>query len=254
MFGLKNVSGSCWVNTCLQALFRIPEVQARYSSELFEQENEIDKQLRTIWISKGTHGLHEFFESVRTETMPAGNDIGDSHELLQFLCDKLSFLDKLFRFKIADTITCVHCKHQDIQEDTVIEFSIATFERNALIKTCIEDTVKPNKIDGWKCEKCSRVGCLKQQLIGSFPKVMMFHLLPTNGTVEYSSILSLNKHQYALLSVSCFNGGHWWSYGRDMPVGSNWYTLNDQLISNHGPKQFPLSSNMRLLIYYRIEN
>jgi ubiquitin C-terminal hydrolase len=82
----------------------------------------------------------------------------------------------------------------------------------------------------------------------------MFHLLPTNGTVEYSSILSLNKHQYALLSVSCFNGGHWWSYGRDMPVGSNWYTLNDQLISNHGPKQFPLSSNMRLLIYYRIEN
>jgi Holliday junction DNA helicase RuvB len=28
----------------------------------------------------------------------------------------------------------------------------------------------------------------------------------------------------------------------------------DMNITEHGPKQFPLSSNMRLLIYYRLEN
>ena len=31
--------------------------------------------------------------------MPAGQGIGDSHELLVHLCDKLSYLDQLFRFK-----------------------------------------------------------------------------------------------------------------------------------------------------------
>jgi hypothetical protein len=32
------------------------------------------------------------------------------------------------------------------------------------------------------------------------------------------------------------------------------YTLDDSNITEHGPKQFPVSGNMRLLIYYRLEN
>lgn len=254
MFGLNNFRGSCWVNTCIQAVLRIPEVQERYNAETFDKDNLIDECLCKIWKSKGEDGLKQFFDVVRTDTMPAGNGIGDTHELLQYLCDKLPFLDKLMRFKIADSITCSNCDAKEIKEDSVIEFPISSNETNRPMINCIAEAVSENIIEEWKCEKCNKTGCKKQQLIGSFPKVMMFHMIPTEGSVEYSSILALNKHQYALISVSCYNGMHWWGYGRNMPPGSSWYTLNDRQVQEHGPKQFPVSNKMRLLIYYRLEN
>jgi uncharacterized UBP type Zn finger protein len=254
MFGLHNYRGSCWVNTCIQAVFRIPEVQERYNTNSFDNGNIIDECLCKIWRTKGEDGLKQLFDAVRTEVMPAGNGIGDSHELLQYLCDKLPFLDELVRFKIADSIECVSCKEKDIKEDSVIEFSISSDSKNRPMIDCITEAVKETTIDEWKCEKCGKQGCKKQQLIGSFPKVMMFHMIPTSGSVDYSSILALNKRQYALISVSCFNGGHWWGYGRNMPPGSSWFTINDTQLHEHGPKQFPISNKMRLLIYYRLEN
>lgn len=254
MFGLHNFRGSCWVNACLQCVFRIPDVQERYNTGTFDKENVIDECLCNLWKSKGETGLKEFFESVRTDTMPAGRDIGDSHELLQYLCDKLPYLDKLLRFKIADSIQCKNCGHKETKEDSVIEFSIATDQKNVPLINCIADVVKPCEIAEWKCEKCGNLGCTKQQLIGSFPKVMLFHIIPLDGTTQYTSILGLNKRQYALTSIGCYNGAHWWAYGRNMPPGSSWYTLDDTRVQEHSPKQFPLSNRARLLIYYRLEN
>jgi uncharacterized UBP type Zn finger protein len=254
MFGLSNFRGSCWVNTCIQAIFRIPEVQERYDKETFDKDNIIDECLCKIWKSNGEDGLKQFFDVVRTDTMPAGNGIGDTHELLQYVCDKLPFVDELMRFKIADSITCINCNTRELKEDSVIEFPISSNEKNRPMINCIAEAVQEHTIDEWKCEKCKKTGCKKQQLIGSFPKVMLFHMIPTEGSVDYSSILALNNHQYALISVSCYNGMHWWGYGRNMPPGSSWYTLNDRQVQEHGPKQFPISNKMRLLIYYRLEN
>jgi len=254
MFGLKNFSGSCWVNTCLQGIFRIPEVQHRYNNDTFDKDNVIDECLSKIWKSKGEDGLKDFFGAVRTGVMPAGNGIGDAHELNVYLCDKLPFLDELMRFKIADSVTCIHCGDKQLKEDSVVEFSIATEERNKRMIDCISESVKENTLEDWKCEKCNKQGCKKQQLIGSFPRVMVFHVVSNDGSIDYSSILALNKRQYALISVSCFNGGHWWGYGRNIPPGNSWYTLNDRQVHEHGPKQFPVSNKMKILIYYRLEN
>ena len=242
------------MNACLQSIFRIPDVQARYSAGTFESGNLIDECLCKIWQTKGEDGLKQLFEVVRTHTMPAGQGIGDSHELLQYLCDKLPYLDNLMRFKIADSIICKNCGHKEVKEDSVTEFSIATEKKNVPLTDCIAEVVKPIEVEEWKCEKCGKLGCTKQQLIGSFPKVMMFHLIPLDGWVEYSSILGLNKKQYALCSVACYNGVHWWAYGRNMPIGSSWYTFDDRHVVEHGSKQFPISTKMRLLIYYRLEN
>jgi ubiquitin C-terminal hydrolase len=253
MFGLKNIRGSCWVNTCLQLLFRIPDIQQRYDSEEFKAENDLDDCLSKIWKSKGEMGLREFFDLIYCDTLPAGKGIGDSHELLNYLCDKLPYLDNLLRFKIADSIHCKHCDYKETREDSVIEFSIATTQKNVPLIECIADVVKEYDVDEWTCEKCHKKGCRKQQLIGSFPKVMAFHLVPLDGNVEYTSILGLNKREYALTSVACYNGVHWWAYGRDMPPGLSWYTIDDTRIHDHGSKQFPLSSKARLLIYYRLE-
>jgi hypothetical protein len=254
MFGLHNFRGSCWVNTCIQAIFRIPEIQERYNTESFDRGNIIDECLCKIWRTKGEDGLKQLFEAVRTDIMPAGNGIGDSHELLQYICDKLPFLDNLMRFKIADSIQCINCDAKEVREDSVIEFTISSNVKNRPMIDCIADSVKENTIDAWKCEKCNKQGCKKQQLIGSFPKVMVFHMIDTIGSIDYSSILCLNKKQYALISISCYNNMHWWGYGRNMPPGSSWFTINDTHIIEHSPKQFPISNKMRLLIYYRLEN
>lgn len=254
MFGLQNFAGSCWVNACLQAVFRIPEVQTRYEDKEHDPANKVDACLQVIYESKGRDGLQEFFESVRTEAMPAGRSIGDSHELLVYLCDKLPFLDKLCRFKTADSIACDSCSQKDIREDTVMEYSLTSFGKRVPISDCIMSTVVPYRVPDWVCDKCKNSGCTKQQLIGTFPQVMIFHMISTDASVDYSSILSLNKNKYALLSVSCYNGSHWWGYGRNMPPGSSWYTLDDTSVVEHGPKEFPISGKMRLLIYYRLEN
>jgi uncharacterized UBP type Zn finger protein len=253
MFGLQNFSGSCWVNACLQSLFRIPDVQERYNSGTFENDNKIDEYLCKIWQSDGKEGLSEFFDAVRTATMPAGQGIGDSHELFQYLCDKLPYLDALMRFKIADSIKCKNCDHKSIKEDSVIEFAIATEKRNAKLIECIAEVVKPYDISEWKCEKCNSTGCIKQQLIGSFPKVMMFHLIPLNGWTDYTASLGINKNTYSLASVACYNGSHWWAYGRNLNSDSKWYTLNDRQVTEEGVNKFPLSNRARLLIYYRSE-
>jgi len=254
MFGLRNFAGSCWINSCLQSVFRIPEVQERYDSGTFDKENSIDESLCKIWRSKGKDGLEQFFHSVRNAVMPAGHGIGDTHELLQHLCDKLPFLDELCRFKMADAITCNHCKDRSIKEDSVTEFEITAQKNGMPILECIVNTSIPVDISDRKCEKCEGLGCQKQQLFGSFPKVLTIHKTSINGSVEYPCILVLNKRKYALIAISCFTGGHWFSYGRNMPTGSPWYTLDDTNVTEHGPKQFPLCSRMRLLIYYRLEN
>jgi uncharacterized UBP type Zn finger protein len=254
VFGLQNIRGSCWINGCLQGIFRIPELQQRYSANQADKENPIDMTLQKIWNSKGQDGLQDFFEIIRTVHMPAGNGIGDSHELLNYLCDKLPLLDRLCRFKIGNVVQCVTCKHKDTHEDSVTEFSLTSDGKYIPISQCIQSTVTPLLISDWKCEKCSNVGCTKQQLIGTFPNIMMFHMVSPGKSVDYSSLLVLNNRKYALLSIICYNGSHWWTRGRNMPPGSPWYTFDDQSVVNHGSKQFPLSNMMRILIYYRLEN
>ena len=253
MFGLHNFRGSCWVNACLQSIFRIPEVQDRYSNNKIDEENLTDKSLLTIWKTNGKSGLREFFEIVKNEAMPAGSGVGDTHELLIHLCDKLPFLDKLCRFKNAQTTTCNSCKKTETREDTTIEFSLASNEVNKPISQCIQEVVTPVKVDDWKCDKCKKLGCTRQYLIGSFPNIMIFNMTSSTGTISYSPILVLNSKKYALISIVCYNGSHWWTFGRNIPPGSSWFKFNDTHVQDFGPKQFPLSSSMRLLIYYRLE-
>jgi ubiquitin C-terminal hydrolase len=252
-FGLRNQRGSCWVNATLQAVFRIPDVQARYVPDAeIPQGSTVDLCLQEIWGSKGDEGLKPFYECVRTAVMPAGEGIGDSHELLEFLCDKLPFLDKLCRFKVANTVKCDKCEYKDSHADSLIEFSVSPTQRKQSLADCVIASVTPTKGPDWKCEKCGGMGCTKQLLMASFPQVFVFHATSLRTSVSYSTILVLNGQKYALLAVVCFNGGHWWTYGREMPPGKNWLEYDDMSVRNHGPNHFPLSDHMRLLFYYRI--
>uniref|UniRef100_A0A6C0JKI0 USP domain-containing protein n=1 Tax=viral metagenome TaxID=1070528 RepID=A0A6C0JKI0_9ZZZZ len=253
MFGLNNFGGSCWVNACLQGIFRLPEVIDRYTRETHDKENSIDSSLNKIWNSKGTEGLKDLFVASRTATMPAGQGIGDSNELLIHLCDKLPFLDELCRFKTAEQIKCP-CGFSQVREDSATEYELHPAKMNTPITECITGSVQPELLEGWKCDKCSDAGkATKQQLIGSFPKVMIFRVTSQNSSLQYSSVLVMNSKKYYLLAVISHTGGHWFTYAREMPPGKPWYTLDDGRVKEHSQREFPMSQMTKVLIYYRLE-
>ena len=148
-FGLRNQRGSCWVNATLQAVFRLPEVQQRYIDEKADENNPVDLCLQEIWCSRGDEGLKGLYECVKTALMPAGEGIGDSHELLEFLCDKLPFLDKLCRFKMSHQVKCANCDYADLRTDSLIEFSVTPTAKKQGLISCIGQAVQPVNIPAW---------------------------------------------------------------------------------------------------------
>lgn len=251
-FGLRNQRGSCWVNAALQAVYRIPDLQQRFHDGKQDTTNPVEVCLHQIWESSGEQGLKDLYACVNTTLMPAGEGIGDSHELLEFLCDKVPFLDRLFRFKVAHNVACSNCAYKESRRESMVEFPIVPSRPKQSASEAIVEACRPVTIPDWTCEKCKKNGCTKQFLMGTFPQIMTFHVTSIKSTVTYSSVLALNGINYALFAVICFDGGHWWTYGRDLPPGKPWACYNDAHVRSHGPNQFPLHDNMRLLMYYRL--
>lgn len=254
MFGLRNQKGSCWVNAGLQGVLRIPDLQQRFSQNKEDDNNPVEVCLSEIWNSRGEEGLRDLYSCVKTSTMPAGEGIGDSHEFIEFLCDKVPLLDKLMRFKVAQTIECVHCGHKEVRKDSMLEFSVSPAARNQRIIDTITEAVQPHIVPDWRCDECKqRKGCKKQLLLSEFPRVLMIHKLAVNATVSYTPIMVLNNIHYALFAVVCFTGGHWMTWGRNLPPGQPWYKLDDSHIQKYDSTRMPqVDSSLRLLMYYRL--
>jgi ubiquitin C-terminal hydrolase len=252
MFGLHNHRGSCWVNAALQGLFSCPVLTDRYSDkENVDKENPVDVCVESIYRNQGTTGLREFFEVIKTSYLPAGENIGDSHELIVHLCDKLPWLDKEFRFDIGDRIECSGCKATQFEKTSAIDIHLMPSKPGIPLLDAIHEYVQPHTISDWKCDKCGHLGCQKQVLFGSFPKVMMIWSMTP---IDYSSLLVLNGKKYFLFSVVCFNGGHWWTYARKLPPGHPWYVLDDTSVREMDSKKFPVDRTMRVLLYFLYEN
>ena len=254
MFGLRNKNGSCWINAALQGVFRIPDLQSRFSDGDEDGHNPVESCLAELWGSHGEEGLNAFYQCVKVSPhMPAGEDIGDSHELLKFLWDKVPFLDKLVRFKVAHTTRCTSCGHTLTNHDSVTEFTIAPTKPKQSVSDAIAEAVQPQVVSDWICDACKHKGCVRQLLLGAFPNVFIFHVTTPRSTTTYSAQLVLNGQTYALFAVVCFNGGHWYTYGRNLPPGQPWAEYNDATVRTYDPTFFPLADTMRLLMYYRIQ-
>ena len=254
MFGLRNQRGSCWINAALQGILRIPDLQKKYSDKDAEvSKNPVERCLQEIWTTRGEEGLKDFYECVKTSTkMPAGDDIGDSHELLDFVWDKVPFLDELVRFRVVNVVRCKHCGHSEEKKDTMTELSVMPTEKEQAISNVIAESARPVEIEDWKCEKCNKLGCTKQCLVATFPQVLVVHKVNVENSVGYTPILMLNKQKYALISVVCYTGAHWFTYGRHLPPGKPWHLFDDNHVQSFSATYFPLASTMRLLIYYRL--
>lgn len=250
-FGLPNVRGSCWVNAALQSIFSTPLMKDHEA----DPKNPVDVYLTSLYKSGGKQHLKDLFESIKTSYIPAGDTIGDSHELIVHLCDKLPWLDKAFRFKVGNQIICKTCGTKKIKEDSVLEINLTPMRPNVPILECLQDFIKPNEIDGWDCDVCKeKRTCISQTLFGQFPKILMIHRTPVAASMTYSAVLVINNLKYVLFAVVCFNGGHWWMYARNLPPGQPWHELNDSLVRPMAANQFPVAGTMRILLYFLVEN
>lgn len=254
MFGLRNKNGSCWINAALQAVFRIPDLQTRISENEEDTDNPTEVCLAEIYASQGDEGLKAFYDCVKVSSihMPAGEGIGDSHELIEFLSDKVPFLDKLMRFKVVNTIKCAHCEYVDAKHDTMTEFSIAPVKSKQTVSDAILAAVQPLTIPDWVCERCKQSGCTKQLLLQEFPQVLLFHQTSIGPSATYTPVLLVNKIRYVLISIVCFTGGHWFTWGRNLPPGQPWIRFDDAQVRTYDGGFFPMVDNMRLLVYYRL--
>lgn len=255
MFGLKNYGGSCWLNACLQAILRIPDIKQRYDT-LEEPLNSVDKSLQKLWKSGGQEGLKELFDSIHESNtshtgnsayeMLAGKNVGDSNEAFIYFCDKLPFLDTLCRYTFIEKIVCP-CGFQQERQDSHIQFQLYPSQKNTQITTCISDVVKPEILDSWKCDKCSERGkAHKQIIIKTFPKIFVFKLL---SGVIFANMLIINSNKYQLKSIVSFNGGHWWAYSKN----EVWTLLDDTNVRQLRPNESPSSSTIKMFIYYRVD-
>jgi ubiquitin C-terminal hydrolase len=253
-FGLANHGGSCWVNATLQAIFRIPQAQERYDNVNSDVSNPIDMALQKIWATHGSGGLQELFESIRTPDMPAGIGMGDSHELLVAMCDKLPWLNQLLRFGFGTKLECKHCDYSNLEKQSVLEFPILSSHRSKTLSDCIQFSVDIFENDSWKCESCKNVGCRQRHLLESVPEILVFHRLEIKKDFTYPSILVLNRNEFALFAVVCFEGNHWWTIGRDLPPGKHWESFDDSRVRKHNSNHFPVATSMRMLFYARINS
>lgn len=253
-FGLRNQRGSCWINAMLQGIFRIPELQKRFGDDEADSDNPVEMCLQEIWASRGDEGLRALYECIKLmPEMPAGEGIGDSHELFQYLCDKVPSIDKLVRFSIVHRIQCKHCDFHEDRKDSMTEFAIVPKENRDSVARAIADAVQPFEVADWTCDSCKKKGCTKQFLVESFPKVMVFHKTSVDRELVYPVVLTVNQKRYALMSVVCYTGAHWKTYGRNMPPGNSWHEFDDLHVRNYDAKYWPVVNTMRLLMYYRID-
>jgi hypothetical protein len=145
-----------------------------------------------------------------------------------------------------------NARNIQMKSDTLTEFSISPSETKQTVSDAISEAVRPLAIPDWRCDHCTKLGCTKQLLLAEFPRVLMFHQTSLGSSTTYTPILVLNKIRYALMAVVCFTGGHWFTWGRTLPPGNPWHRLDDTHVQPHTSTFFPLADNMRLLLYYRL--
>lgn len=108
------------------------------------------------------------------------------------------------------------------------------------VKDLLDAYTEEEQINEWKCEKCSKVGCVRQALIAVPPNVLMVHISRfqrCSQRVTFGRELVVQcdrrKCRYFIYAVIVYrsmgsNGGHYFAYVRSgRGQDEQWYLADD---------------------------
>ncbi|MCQ2817554.1 MAG: ubiquitin carboxyl-terminal hydrolase [archaeon] len=198
--GLNNPSVYCFMNTCLQCIISIPELnyylttgkyknEAKYSPKYCEKLAEFIKDYKeaedtlnprkiikvcnSLLPSGEQHDCHEFLcrligkiqeelNQKKKYTFPDGVNLKKAWTIYNEV--NSSFVDKILTGMLRSSVTCCKCRHESYTYDP---FTYLTLQLNSrrdkdTLKNCLNVYFETEKIDcDYKCEACRKTTSVK---------------------------------------------------------------------------------------------
>ena len=194
--GIINPSIYCFMNTCLQCLSSIPELNSYFYNKKYEKEKKSKKKLKAcesyneflllykekkiIKPPKSIYNTcHSFLESGRQHDcqeflrrflgriqdelnydkkyrFPDNINMEDAWNIYRNV--NPSFVDSVFTGLITSTVKCLKCKFCSYTYDPFLDLSVSIEnKKNDNLKDCLDRYFSSEKLDcGYKCEKCKK--------------------------------------------------------------------------------------------------
>lgn len=271
IFGLKNESAVCYLNSLMQCLFSIEILNEKAISFKQNIPTNCFNSYQYLLITLKKYGD----ENPNQQDIPIINPRGflnvfvnnskyfqmcrpeDADEFLTIFLDSLheeikqkdkSIINDLFNILLINTLYCEKCNYKQIKKEYQNNLYINPPEGNEstiVLENCIKEIVKSEIIEDYKCEKCNQISCTTRDTgIKQLP--ICLNLVFSRFTFPYTKldcleIMSFKKNGQKLiykLNGAVFHigsryGGHYYAICRR---GNYWYRCDDTNIYRY--KQF----------------
>jgi len=252
--GLSNIGTNCYVNSGIQFILCVPELNSYFLEENFtkgfqntegikfcraiaevykklftsQQAASISFEPMTDLCPTGQNDTHEFFTKNLFPCL--SNEYGVANNSIQ----KKAIVEFLFGGVLANKITCKGCNKVSIKHDTFLDLSLAIYGNTleeCLDQYFIEEELNEN--EAYFCERCNSFqSAIKEVKIHQCPKYLILHLkrlLPgerkITKQIKYTKDLDLTKFavgdvegkyelQAVCIHIGCGIGGHFITFAK----------------------------------------
>ena len=286
--GIVNIKGSCYINTVLQLLFndthfvKLLESRSRctllnklrllYHDRSIENTKKfIDEcctQLGEYMDFRMQNDIHEFMilllDHMNKELGPVFECVKTTRSFMEYLQnewvkhhpDGLSQIADIFHGQTITQIKCPTC--QEIYHNAEVFTTLALDIDGNVIIDLIQNYLKGDKIEDWKCDKCKTCHGIVSRTIAltRTPDTLIITLkrFKSNKNIVFDNNLTLNvfknrKRHYKLQAIGCHVGcsasGHYFANVKDSD--DKWITIDDECVSHANISN--LESSGYLLMY-----
>jgi ubiquitin carboxyl-terminal hydrolase 8 len=186
-----------------------------------------------------------------------------------------SCIIEIFNGLIYNKISCEKCDFSDdvFEPYNIVSVNIPSVQQKVSLQDCLSTFAgSVEKIENWKCERCTTIGCTKSQSFWSLPNYLIIHLkrfnnggekltTPIDFPIEDLNLTQFvsadkqdpNNYIYSLYAINYHSGdassGHYWSSCRNL--NDNWYLFNDGHVSKIHNTNDLITPDAYILFYYR---
>lgn len=275
MKGFINIGNSCYLNSALQMLIRIPELFT-----LIKASRNKDKKINKLYNyfseynNKDTNSMNpQYIKDIVGEkkTVFLGHSQEDSAEFLIYFFEVLNTLlgekemNKIFGIETLVSIKCKLKKCLAISQlKEMTPFLILDIRSNSEnLDDCYRTFKEKTKLQGdnkYFCEKCQALRLARKKMtINNWPNNLIIWLkrfqLTPRGYIKNNKDLDIPfewRHDYYLqggvIHFGGLNGGHYVYFGK---VNDNWFLFNDSSVSRLDKKELYNCRKRAYLLHYK---